>query len=184
MADLEKALTEDPPYGARVTAEFDTAAEGWDAPPLAGWLEAATEDASMTYFGKPAVYMGEGGTIPFMGMLGEKFPDAQFLITGAFGTWLQRARPQRVPAHPDGQEAHRLRGPPSHGACTARLRRIDRKFCKHKPQLNTVIPIFEVIVNAGQTNAVRSTFLIAGPTQPVCVLTTKVPEVRQLFERM
>ena len=39
----------------------------------------------MTYFGKPAVYMGEGGTIPFMGMLGEKFPDAQFLITGLLG---------------------------------------------------------------------------------------------------
>lgn len=85
VVDLEKALTEDPPYGARITAEFDTAADGWDAPPLAGWLEAATDDASMTYFGKPAVYMGEGGTIPFMGMLGEKFPDAQFLITGLLG---------------------------------------------------------------------------------------------------
>ena len=29
--------------------------------------------------------MGEGGTIPFMGMLGEKFPQAQFLITGVLG---------------------------------------------------------------------------------------------------
>jgi hypothetical protein len=29
--------------------------------------------------------MGEGGTIPFMGMLGEKFPGAQFLITGVLG---------------------------------------------------------------------------------------------------
>jgi acetylornithine deacetylase/succinyl-diaminopimelate desuccinylase-like protein len=26
--------------------------------------------------------MGEGGTIPFMAMLGEKYPQAQFLITG------------------------------------------------------------------------------------------------------
>ena len=25
------------------------------------------------------MYMGEGGTIPFMGMLGEKFPGAQFM---------------------------------------------------------------------------------------------------------
>ena len=31
------------------------------------------------------MYMGEGGTIPFMGMLGEKFPEAQFLITGVLG---------------------------------------------------------------------------------------------------
>ena len=29
--------------------------------------------------------MGEGGTIPFIGMLGETFPDAQFLITGVLG---------------------------------------------------------------------------------------------------
>jgi di/tripeptidase len=29
--------------------------------------------------------MGEGVTIPFMGMLGEKFPEAQFLITGVLG---------------------------------------------------------------------------------------------------
>ena len=29
--------------------------------------------------------MGEGGSIPFMGMLGDKFPEAQFLITGVLG---------------------------------------------------------------------------------------------------
>ena len=29
--------------------------------------------------------MGEGGTIPFMAMLGEKFPEAQFVITGVLG---------------------------------------------------------------------------------------------------
>ena len=29
--------------------------------------------------------MGEGGTIPFMGMLGEKFPNTQFVITGVLG---------------------------------------------------------------------------------------------------
>jgi hypothetical protein len=29
--------------------------------------------------------MGEGGTIPFMAMLGKHFPEAQFLITGVLG---------------------------------------------------------------------------------------------------
>jgi acetylornithine deacetylase/succinyl-diaminopimelate desuccinylase-like protein len=29
--------------------------------------------------------MGEGWSIPFMGMLGDKYPDAQFLITGVLG---------------------------------------------------------------------------------------------------
>jgi acetylornithine deacetylase/succinyl-diaminopimelate desuccinylase-like protein len=39
----------------------------------------------MHYFGRPAAYMGEGGTIPFMGMLGAKFPNAQMLVTGVLG---------------------------------------------------------------------------------------------------
>ena len=33
------------------------------------------------------MYMGEGGSIPFMGMLGETFPEAQFLITGVLGPY-------------------------------------------------------------------------------------------------
>ena len=43
------------------------------------------DEASQRHFGKPAMYMGEGGTIPFMYMLGEKFPKAQFCITGVLG---------------------------------------------------------------------------------------------------
>ena len=84
-AALKGALEKDPPYGAKVSFEAEKASTGWDAPPLAPWLEAATNAASETFFGKPAMAMGEGGTIPFMGMLGEKFPEAQFLITGVLG---------------------------------------------------------------------------------------------------
>jgi len=29
--------------------------------------------------------MGEGGSIPFMAMLGKQFPEAQFVITGVLG---------------------------------------------------------------------------------------------------
>ena len=39
----------------------------------------------MAAWGRPAAWIGEGGTIPFMNMLGEKFPDAQFMITGVLG---------------------------------------------------------------------------------------------------
>jgi acetylornithine deacetylase/succinyl-diaminopimelate desuccinylase-like protein len=92
MGDAEAAtkamaalFTKDPPYGAKVTFEAEGAASGWNAPELAPWLEKATSDASKAYFGKDAMYMGEGGTIPFMGMLGKKFPKAQFLITGVLG---------------------------------------------------------------------------------------------------
>ena len=82
---LKETLENDPPYGARVVFDGDKTSTGWDAPPLAPWLSKAVDAASQACFGKPALGMGEGGTIPFMGMLGEKFPQAQFLITGVLG---------------------------------------------------------------------------------------------------
>jgi acetylornithine deacetylase/succinyl-diaminopimelate desuccinylase-like protein len=82
---LKETLEKDPPYGARVRFEGEKASTGWDAPALAPWLAKAIEKASQQYFGKPAMAMGEGGSIPFMGMLGERFPQAQFLITGVLG---------------------------------------------------------------------------------------------------
>jgi acetylornithine deacetylase/succinyl-diaminopimelate desuccinylase-like protein len=63
----------------------DSSMAGWNAPPVAGWLETSMQKASRDFFGKPSMYMGTGGTIPFMGMLGEKFPAAQFLVTGLLG---------------------------------------------------------------------------------------------------
>lgn len=82
---LKDALLRDPPNGAQVTLELEKASTGWNAPALAPWLARAIDAASQDFFGKPAMYMGEGGTIPFMGMLGEKFPGAQFMITGVLG---------------------------------------------------------------------------------------------------
>lgn len=82
---VERLLTADPPYGAEVSVSFDRGGTGWNAPPLAPWLEASVARASQMAFGKPVVYMGEGGTIPFMGMLGAKFPETQFVITGVLG---------------------------------------------------------------------------------------------------
>lgn len=82
---LKQALLRDPPNGAQVTLELEKASTGWNAPAMAPWLEKAIDEASQAFYGKPAMYMGEGGSIPFMGMLGEKFPGAQFMITGVLG---------------------------------------------------------------------------------------------------
>jgi acetylornithine deacetylase/succinyl-diaminopimelate desuccinylase-like protein len=84
-AILQKVLTENPPYNAKVSFEVEKASTGWNAPQLAPWLESSINQASQAFYGAPAMYMGEGGTIPFMGMLGEKFPGAQFMITGVLG---------------------------------------------------------------------------------------------------
>jgi acetylornithine deacetylase/succinyl-diaminopimelate desuccinylase-like protein len=84
-AAVKETLEKDPPYGAKVTFSDIGANAGWDAPEMAPWLDQALDAGSKKYFGKPAMYMGEGGTIPFMYMLGEKFPKAQFCITGVLG---------------------------------------------------------------------------------------------------
>lgn len=82
---MTRALTENPPQGAIVGFEAEQAGAGWNAPPLAPWLEQAIHAASKATFGREAAQMGEGGSIPFIGMLGETFPKAQFLITGVLG---------------------------------------------------------------------------------------------------
>jgi len=82
---LTAALTTDPPQGAEVRFDGNQASSGWNAPPLAPWLEQSLQRASQAAFGREAALMGEGGTIPFIGMLGEKFPHSQFVITGVLG---------------------------------------------------------------------------------------------------
>ncbi len=82
---LKGLLERDPPYGCEVIFDLEKASTGWNAPQLSAWLEQSVAEASQAFFGPAPAYMGEGGTIPFMGMLGEKFPGAQFLITGVLG---------------------------------------------------------------------------------------------------
>lgn len=82
---VKEILERDPPYGAKVEFKLEKAGTGWNAPALAPWLSKSVDEASRLHFGPPPAYMGEGGTIPFMGMLGAKFPGAQFLITGVLG---------------------------------------------------------------------------------------------------
>ena len=82
---LRAALAKNPPYGARVEFDSESSAAGWDAPALSPWLEHSLARSSELAFGAPPAYMGEGGSIPFMAMLGEKFPKARFVVTGVLG---------------------------------------------------------------------------------------------------
>lgn len=84
-AAMKKTLEADPPQGATVEFTSDQAASGWNAPAVAPWLHASLEKASQAAYQRSVMYMGEGGTIPFMAMLGDAFPEAQFMITGVLG---------------------------------------------------------------------------------------------------
>ncbi len=83
--ELKALLETNPPYNAKVEYHLEDAASGWNAPAVSQSLESLIQESSKTYFGKEALAMGEGGSIPFMGMIGEAFPEAQFVITGVLG---------------------------------------------------------------------------------------------------
>jgi acetylornithine deacetylase/succinyl-diaminopimelate desuccinylase-like protein len=90
-ADKLKSLLEDnAPYNAKVTFAADGRADarganGWNAPSLAPWMDEALNSASQAHFGAPCGYVGQGGTIPLMGMLQKSFPAAQMLVCGVLG---------------------------------------------------------------------------------------------------
>jgi acetylornithine deacetylase/succinyl-diaminopimelate desuccinylase-like protein len=83
---VKATLEADPPYGSRVTfTSGERPGTGWNAPATAPWLLESVERASSAYFGAPPMFSGLGGSIPFMQMLGDRFPRAQFLVTGVMG---------------------------------------------------------------------------------------------------
>lgn len=82
---IREKLSADPPYGARIELDNEASGPGWNAPETAPWLRSALDLASAEVFGNQWRTMGLGGSIPFMGLLHETYPDAQFVVTGALG---------------------------------------------------------------------------------------------------
>ena len=107
-AYVKRLLEADPPYGAKVTFKLEKDGSGWNAPQLSEWLSGAVSQASRDAFGAPPAYMGEGGSIPFMGMLGEKFPRAQFLITGVLGPHSNAHGPNEFLHIPTGKKVSQV----------------------------------------------------------------------------
>ncbi len=82
---LSAALTRDPPYNAEIRLEIEPPTSGWNAPPFTPALAESLQRASRQVFGRDAVHVGSGGSIPFMALLGKRFPQTQFLVTGVLG---------------------------------------------------------------------------------------------------
>ncbi len=82
---VKATLERDPPYGTKVEFKVESSMGGWNAPTFAPWLERSMQEASRAHFGRDSMFMGTGGSIPFMGMLGQRFPGTQFLVTGVLG---------------------------------------------------------------------------------------------------
>jgi acetylornithine deacetylase/succinyl-diaminopimelate desuccinylase-like protein len=84
-AAVRAALTTDVPDGAVVELSGEEDANGWNAPDLAPWLKSALDTAGQEVFGQPWRTMGMGGSIPFLGLLQQRYPQAQFVVTGVLG---------------------------------------------------------------------------------------------------
>lgn len=82
---VRAAFERDAPYGAEVSFEPESSSGGWNAPKFAAWFERSMQRASQHVFGREAMSLGGGGTIPFLRMLGERFPETQFFVTGVLG---------------------------------------------------------------------------------------------------
>jgi acetylornithine deacetylase/succinyl-diaminopimelate desuccinylase-like protein len=82
---LTRILTTDVPSHATVTISNVNPGNGWVSPELAPWLALALEKASREYFDKSVGFTGEGGSIPFLGSLAQRYPGVQFVATGVDG---------------------------------------------------------------------------------------------------
>ncbi|MHB1813657.1 MAG: M20/M25/M40 family metallo-hydrolase [Steroidobacteraceae bacterium] len=102
---IQELLERDPPYGAQVRFEPGTPTAGWNAPSFAPWLASSIDSASRQIYGRGAVHVGCGGSIPFMAMLGERFPRTQFFITGVLGPHANAHGPNEF-LHHDHAEKH------------------------------------------------------------------------------
>ncbi|BCJ49885.1 peptidase M20 [Actinoplanes sp. NBRC 14428] len=80
---LVRTLTTGVPYGADVEVTDFMLVDGWNAAPRAPWLTAALDEVSEQVFSAPCAALGVGGGIPFIEMLGRRYPSAQFVVTGA-----------------------------------------------------------------------------------------------------
>lgn len=67
---MKRVLEADPPAGANVSFEIMEAASGWNASPTEPWLARAIDERRRGSTASLRRGMGEGGTIPFMAMLG------------------------------------------------------------------------------------------------------------------
>ena len=83
--ELSTLLTAAAPNGAEVQLDMHEPCAGWHAPMTTDRLRNSLSKASTAYFGADAMYIGCGGSIPFMEFLANKLPEAQFVVTGVLG---------------------------------------------------------------------------------------------------
>ena len=109
-------------------------ADGWDAPPTAPWLATALDHASTETFGRSYGAIGLGGSIPFMAMLGARFPEVQFVVTGVLGPDSNAHGPNEYLHLPTARNVTRGRRPPARGPHADRVSSQEAGVMMPKPR--------------------------------------------------
>ena len=85
-AIITKKLTENVPYGAKVTVKGGHEGSGWCQKGLDPWLDQAMSEASVLFFdGKETAARSSGGSIPFLNKLENLYPSTQIVALGVLG---------------------------------------------------------------------------------------------------
>lgn len=85
-AIIEKTLTTDVPYNAKVTLSAVGAGSGWCMKVLSPELDKSIKDAGAAFYdGKETGSYGMGGSIPFLSELGEMYPKTEIVAFGLLG---------------------------------------------------------------------------------------------------
>ena len=82
---LKEVLEAESPetFGAKITFDCDDFGDGFDAPDLPPHIKSPLNDACAEVFnGSEPLYVGMGGSIPFMEVFSNEFPGANFILTG------------------------------------------------------------------------------------------------------
>jgi len=83
---IRNVIMKDIPYNAKVDLKFFMSGQGFFAPLYPKHLEEILEESAKEAFNNnPPLFNHEGGSIPFMNLLREKFPESMFMVTGLLG---------------------------------------------------------------------------------------------------
>lgn len=72
----------DDTFGAKISLEVVDVADGFCAPEFSEDLKNVVFESTKEVFGKDPIFIGCGGSIPFMEVMSREFPGVAFLLTG------------------------------------------------------------------------------------------------------
>lgn len=82
---IDEILLKNPPHNAKVTIVSKGAGSGFASADFSEKLIGSLNNSSNALLGKPTQTYGEGGSIPFLNSLSQKFPQAEFVVIGVLG---------------------------------------------------------------------------------------------------